>query len=210
MERLVRLALACLLFSKACPLRCYDCVSDNQTLCQGYKMCLSTVSRCGSAVFAKGGGTVQRVTHTKGCVEPEQCSSGSVSFGSERVLYHTECCDSDLCNDGMLNVPTDMSQNGKKCFSCEKNNCTHIIDCWRNENICFTATVWINLTKRENYRGCVSENLCPVDEDTVQLSSLLGARVKCCHGELCNSARRTERHAPPTLLALLASIALLR
>lgn len=54
-------------------------------------------------LFFPGGGTVQRVTHTRGCVEPEQCSSGSVTFGSERVVYHTECCDSDLCNDGMLN-----------------------------------------------------------------------------------------------------------
>uniref|UniRef100_A0A3B3SFP9 UPAR/Ly6 domain-containing protein n=1 Tax=Paramormyrops kingsleyae TaxID=1676925 RepID=A0A3B3SFP9_9TELE len=87
---------------------------------------------------------------------------------------------------------------------------------WRHTGSCVKPIqalmqfIWINLTKRENYRGCVSENLCPVDEDTVQLSSLLGARVKCCHGELCNSARRTGQLRPPTLLALLASITLLR
>ncbi|XP_072556461.1 phospholipase A2 inhibitor and Ly6/PLAUR domain-containing protein-like [Paramormyrops kingsleyae] len=210
MKCLVQLILACVLFSEAYTLRCYECTGEES--CNGTeKSCPSSDYRCGRAnYFENKGGTLHRLMHSKACMEPSQCSSGSVSFGTGGFAYHPECCDSDLCNGEDHNVSISThSLNGLKCFACLDDVCTNSVDCLENEHFCMSATA--NIFKLSHHiKGCVSESLCPSRDVTIHMGPLLGINMKCCKGELCNSSWRTEQRLPPALLAFLTSIALLR
>ncbi|XP_048873198.1 phospholipase A2 inhibitor and Ly6/PLAUR domain-containing protein-like isoform X2 [Brienomyrus brachyistius] len=199
MKCLVQLILACVLFS------------EGDESCNGTeKSCPSSDYRCGRAnYFENKGGTLQILAHSKACMEPSQCSSGSVSSGMGGFVYHAECCDSDLCNGEDHNVSISARPlNGLKCFTCLENMCTNSVDCLENEIFCMSATANF-FRSSHNIKGCVSESLCPSRDVKIHLGPLLGMSMKCCKGELCNSGRRMEQRLPPALLAFLSCFTLL-
>ncbi|KAG5274755.1 hypothetical protein AALO_G00139770 [Alosa alosa] len=62
-----------------------------------------------------------------------------MNFGIARSS--TECCKTDLCNSQKTpELNTNMTPNGKKCFTCEGDDCTKQLSCVGNEDRCIKAT----------------------------------------------------------------------
>ncbi|XP_041946039.1 urokinase plasminogen activator surface receptor-like [Alosa sapidissima] len=121
-----------------------------------------------------------------------------MNFGIARSS--TECCKTDLCNSQKTpELNTNMTPNGKKCFTCEGDDCTKQLSCVGNEDRCIKATATVS-EQTLTVKGCASRNVCAGD-----LSAQLGfvaVGLNCCKGNLCNSAKSVGQ----SVLLLLGSL----
>ncbi|XP_054892895.1 lymphocyte antigen 6S-like, partial [Poeciliopsis prolifica] len=140
--------------------------------------------------------------------ESEMCHDFSVNNGDYRVAQKTSCCSGDLCNAQINNTKPVFKSNGRRCFSCDGENCMKTVSCAGDENYCVKATGNLQGVSLMS-KGCASELIC-----SDQFSSLLkqstseipgyftGPKISCCEGDYCNSASS----ASPILMLLLVPL----
>uniref|UniRef100_A0A096M2V8 UPAR/Ly6 domain-containing protein n=1 Tax=Poecilia formosa TaxID=48698 RepID=A0A096M2V8_POEFO len=170
-----------------CESRTYESCSEKTTECS------SQNDRCSAAISVMfEDGTKVYEVNFKGCAMHEVCVDYSFSYGAYRFVEKITCCNGDLCNTEVPDYK--LTPNGKKCFTCEKENCMKTLNCEGNENYCFTATKCV---ENQTLKGCASKLIC-----SYQLNPFPGANFSCCQGDYCNSASS----ASPALLLLLVPL----
>ncbi|XP_050948461.1 uncharacterized protein LOC127152087 isoform X1 [Labeo rohita] len=133
---------------------------------------------------AKCPGTgAQQETVSKGCASSPDCKSWSVGTGCWIREYINKCCDTDHCNAD----PGSLSQNlnGKRCYTCDEEDCSKTVSCWGNENYCFTAYE-PSSHQLVDTKGCASKSAC--DQEPGEILGFNG-NIICCEGNLCNVAQ---------------------
>uniref|UniRef100_A0A3B5MB32 UPAR/Ly6 domain-containing protein n=1 Tax=Xiphophorus couchianus TaxID=32473 RepID=A0A3B5MB32_9TELE len=126
--------------------------------------------------------------NSKGCIISELCISYSVNFGAERIVQNTKCCSEDLCNNNYLCIlEYNSTTNGKKCFSCDGENCMKTLNCAGDENYCIKVTAGVSLT----LKGCASESVCS-DRAASLVNQITGSNISCCQSDYCNGASSTS------------------
>uniref|UniRef100_A0A8C7X0X6 UPAR/Ly6 domain-containing protein n=1 Tax=Oryzias sinensis TaxID=183150 RepID=A0A8C7X0X6_9TELE len=168
-------------------IRCHECIPDNMGKCtETQRECLSQSHQCGaSRVIAYAGGSKILDQNRKSCALPEECGEASVNFGLSKIWINTQCCNSNLCNTQSVPDSSKTTPNGRQCFTCDGFTCDKTLGCEGNEDHCVTTTVsegGITTT----VKGCASELMCSASKSFP--SQLLGTKVSCCKGNLCNSA----------------------
>lgn len=172
-----------MLFPHAYTLNCYVCPSSSSTCPQ--KQCPAEKSQCAAVRLTFYQGISKVDSLSKFCLPPQECIKGSMNLGVDRIVYTTECCNTNLCNKNNAEEPTKAKANGKKCHSCDGNgDCKSIMFCEGSEELCVKATV-TSEGKNKTVKGCATRNMCSSDSkvSVQELSS-----VSCCEGNLCNSA----------------------
>uniref|UniRef100_A0A8C7X225 UPAR/Ly6 domain-containing protein n=1 Tax=Oryzias sinensis TaxID=183150 RepID=A0A8C7X225_9TELE len=148
---------------------CHECIPDNMGKC----------TETQREFIAYAGGSKILDQNRKSCALPEECGEASVNFGLSKIWINTQCCNSNLCNTHKT------TPNGRQCFTCDGFTCDKTLGCEGNEDHCVTTTVsegGITTT----VKGCASELMCSASKSFP--SQLLGTKVSCCKGNLCNSA----------------------
>ncbi|XP_053339378.1 urokinase plasminogen activator surface receptor-like [Clarias gariepinus] len=123
------------------------------------------------------------------CFE-EACYNISFNAGVVKIASNRICCDFDLCNNEPF-PDVDMRPNGKQCHFCAGENCLGIVYCEGIENLCFTYIDATDGTEL-NVKGCASESACIVPTKGLDFTGMNTDRnisIKCCEGNLCNSAK---------------------
>ncbi|XP_047215886.1 urokinase plasminogen activator surface receptor-like isoform X2 [Girardinichthys multiradiatus] len=181
-------------------LKCYECSEELSGTCtEKTTECPSQSYQCvvgRSLVF--GGGRQISDVKTKGCTVPEQCLEYSINFGVSKTVQKNTCCSTELCNNQSPDYKS--IPNGKKCFSCDKQNCTSTLNCEGDENYCIKAIVNSG-GQTVTLKGCASKLMCS-DQVTSLMKHFSGAQFSCCQGNYCNSAST----ASPILLHLLVPL----
>ncbi|XP_062372644.1 urokinase plasminogen activator surface receptor-like isoform X2 [Sardina pilchardus] len=155
---------------------------------------------CASVTEAFFEGDTEIVSNVRCCVQPDHCIAGSINLGVSKRTINTECCGKELCNT--KNTPEfnkDDTPNGKKCFTCEGNDCTKTMDCVGNEDHCIKSTTEMN-GQIAILKGCASRSICQGN-----VSGLMGYLSECCEGNLCNRPKRGGTQRVLILLACLLS-----
>uniref|UniRef100_A0A3B3XDI9 UPAR/Ly6 domain-containing protein n=1 Tax=Poecilia mexicana TaxID=48701 RepID=A0A3B3XDI9_9TELE len=136
-------------------------------------------------------GRVVSVWNVKHCMKAPWCVETSIHYGNYREVRNATCCKEDLCN---TRIPDYMSgANGKKCYTCEGENCRKTLNCEGDEDFCFTFSGKNNMTM-----GCISKQMCPGPPPS-QGDVTYEKMMKCCQGDYCNSVSRVS----PALLLLM-------
>ncbi|XP_054892857.1 phospholipase A2 inhibitor gamma subunit B-like [Poeciliopsis prolifica] len=221
---LFTLVLGVLFLPEADNLKC-KCESNTYGSCsQETTECSSQFDRClaGIQVTTKGG--MDSELKYKNCFKSEMCLNSSINYGAYRFAQKTRCCSGDLCN-AQIDYPTpDYKSNGRKCFSCEGENCMKTLNCAGDENYCIKATDGVITLK-----GCASEMICSdtsasrtnqfasrtnqfasrvnqfaswVNQSASRMNQFTGPKISCCKGNYCNSASSTS----PILMLLLVPL----
>ncbi|XP_056619229.1 urokinase plasminogen activator surface receptor-like [Triplophysa dalaica] len=146
--------------------------------------------QCGSMTTTVYGGGFKQSHVTKTCADPYSCITGSMNFGLSKVTINSQCCSTDLCNSNNAPELPRRSPNGKACFTCDvMGDCSKILPCEGDENQCFTLKVELN-GRSETQKGCSSQLFCGSYAARANVSRLSGGNdLKCCGGNLCNSAQ---------------------
>ncbi|XP_050948465.1 four and a half LIM domains protein 1-like isoform X2 [Labeo rohita] len=182
----VTIALFFILVTGGFCLDCYDCQDQPEGPCENQITCDDEHSMCASRGISKYESSesfCEEVTTATGCAMPNECDSFSI-----------QCCDTDLCNqqdDSGISQYSDSTygydyvdySNGKICYTCEKENCSQIQSCVRDEDYCFTAKG--NHYQSHTLKGCASKRRCEDPSDSFGP----GYSITCCWGDLCNSAQ---------------------
>ncbi|XP_043996470.1 ly6/PLAUR domain-containing protein 8-like [Gambusia affinis] len=203
---LFTLVLGVLFLPEADSLKC-TCEESLGFCSNGTIECSSQNYSCSAATVIFHGkylsGNTVTEQNSKGCIKSELCLDYSVSNGVYRVLQKTSCCSGDLCNANITYPKPDYksTSNGKKCFSCDGENCTKTLNCVGDESHCFTVTrnaqgVTVMM------KGCASDKVCSDKSTSVSSGQLPGSKVSCCQGDYCNSASTPS----PALLLLLVPL----
>uniref|UniRef100_A0A3P9NFM1 UPAR/Ly6 domain-containing protein n=1 Tax=Poecilia reticulata TaxID=8081 RepID=A0A3P9NFM1_POERE len=199
---LFTLVLGLLFLQEADNLKCRECSSAPFGICtQTTTECPSLSDRCVTATKVAYTGGMFNERNVKSCIVAELCLNFSVNNGTHRLLYKSSCCSEDLCN-AQTDYPepdNKFTPNGKKCFSCQGENCMKTLYCVGDENYCFKETGNVDGVSLTD-KGCVSEALC--SDQFSSLTQLTGAKFSCCQGDYCNSASS----ASPALLLLLVPL----
>ncbi|KAG1942996.1 hypothetical protein F2P79_015321 [Pimephales promelas] len=171
MDLQISVFLLLILFTAGHTLSCYKCMSTNGTCAkQTEELCTNGASSCSSLTTVSRDGNQTY----KGCTT--DCQHGSQNIGISKMA--TFCCNTDLCN--VKDAPDDFNiPNGKKCFSCDGQNCTNILKCTGSEDRCF------------KYEG---ENL---EKEEV---------LRCCEGNLCNGGANNTSFTQNTFLFFCCSL----
>ncbi|XP_029105375.1 urokinase plasminogen activator surface receptor-like [Scleropages formosus] len=208
MKLLLQVILTCAAFSKGYPLNCYECIPGSNGKCtETTKTCPSDQTKCGSMTTTVYiGNSVLTEASAKSCAKPQECTSGSINFGVTRTAVNTECCNTGLCNSQNIPAWSKNAPNGKRCFTCNGNDCTSILNCVGDENSCLKTTVSAQ-GGVVTMKGCVSSNICAAAGDlSAQLGLGVGVSMNCCEGNLCNDARRTMQSILLLLVPLVSTV----
>uniref|UniRef100_A0A3B5QLV9 UPAR/Ly6 domain-containing protein n=1 Tax=Xiphophorus maculatus TaxID=8083 RepID=A0A3B5QLV9_XIPMA len=167
----------------------------------------SSSSPCCLVVCLCNSGANVTEHNSKGCIPSELCLNYSVNYGAYRIVQNSKCCSEDLCNAQINYTKLDSTINGKKCYSCDEENCMKTINCAGDENYCAKLTEGISFMMK----GCASESVCSDNFSSVLNQFTLrppGAKVSCCQGNYCNGASSTisTSSTSPTLLLLLVPL----
>uniref|UniRef100_A0A3B1JMD6 UPAR/Ly6 domain-containing protein n=1 Tax=Astyanax mexicanus TaxID=7994 RepID=A0A3B1JMD6_ASTMX len=122
-----------------------------------------------------GGSDVQ----IKKCATSPECVSGNMNLGAVKMSLNTKCCSTDFCISARY---CQSSPNGRKCYTCDNNDCTGIVDCEGDEDHC----VNINKVRKRELRSVCTEGQASMS------SAGVSGSVNCCQGNLCNGAERVN------------------
>ncbi|XP_023188142.1 phospholipase A2 inhibitor and Ly6/PLAUR domain-containing protein-like [Xiphophorus maculatus] len=208
---LFTLVLVVLFLPEADNLKC-RCESGRYVNCYAETTeCPSKNYSCSVAthVTSQGGANVTE-HNSKGCIPSELCLNYSVNYGAYRIVQNSKCCSEDLCNAQINYTKLDSTINGKKCYSCDEENCMKTINCAGDENYCAKLTGHAEGISFM-MKGCASESVCSDNFSSVLNQFTLrppGAKVSCCQGNYCNGASSTisTSSTSPTLLLLLVPL----
>ncbi|KAL6483732.1 hypothetical protein MHYP_G00086040 [Metynnis hypsauchen] len=142
--------------------------------------------------------------HSKTCATAGQCVTGSLNLGHMKMTFNAKCCSTDLCNSQKVPVLPQGSPNGKICYACSEDGCSETVRCEGDQDRCISATVNSGGVKM-TMRGCVSRSLCAGDTSNIEEAGITGD-VRCCEGNLCNSAAGVKLSLLILLVSLLSSI----
>uniref|UniRef100_A0A3B1KAW7 Snake toxin/toxin-like domain-containing protein n=1 Tax=Astyanax mexicanus TaxID=7994 RepID=A0A3B1KAW7_ASTMX len=208
----VTLMLICLLFPEVQGLKCYECIpelsepctqtvvdcpdqcassttssyngkTDSSTKLIKCFMCLYFTKSC--AVFT-GEEEDEEDEQMKKCATSPECVSGSMNLGAMKISVNTKCCSTDLCNSQSVPALPRGSPNGRKCYTCDNNDCTGIVDCEGDEDHCVNikssaGNVMVTLK-------AVSAKVCVMEVRGACSTAGVSESVNCCQGNLCNGA----------------------
>ncbi|XP_034030981.1 phospholipase A2 inhibitor and Ly6/PLAUR domain-containing protein-like [Thalassophryne amazonica] len=158
--------------------------SCTSTQCSAYELCGAT------RITAYLGGTQITDLTRRSCALAENCASGSINNGVTKTVANTVCCSTDNCNNQNVPEPPSSTPNGKKCFTCDGRSCTTIMNCEGTEDHCISTTALVDKQKVP-LKGCASKLFCS-DIVNSQLAAVIGDKINCCQGNLCNGASRTS------------------
>ncbi|XP_047453826.1 urokinase plasminogen activator surface receptor-like [Mugil cephalus] len=189
---LFTLVLGIVLLPEASTLRCYECKPGLDGTCsEATTQCPSPANQCAAVrVTSYSGGSAPANVNAKSCAVSEECVEHSINFGDSRTVVTSKCCNTDLCNTQPAPEPSTLNPNGKKCVTCDGENCNTILNCQGNEDYCISATVNAG-GEKITMKGCVSRTLCLNTKSTL-VPALLQAEISCCQGNNCNSASSTS------------------
>ncbi|XP_014870684.1 urokinase plasminogen activator surface receptor-like [Poecilia latipinna] len=225
---LFALVLGVLFLPEVNNLQCYECLSNPNKNCnESTVSCHPYETVCVSSTQVEiKDGRVFSVWNLKHCMSSPWCVETSIHYGNYREVRNVTCCKENLCN---TRIPDYMSTaNGKKCYTCEGENCRKTLNCEGDENYCFTFSgkspivlhasylssedqiqtcysygnfIFIfsmNVGKDNVTLGCTSKQMCP-DPPPSKGDSTYEKMMKCCQGDYCNSVSRVS----PALLLLM-------
>ncbi|XP_029959441.1 urokinase plasminogen activator surface receptor-like [Salarias fasciatus] len=185
---LFSLILWVVLLPEASALKCRKCSADGSC---GTQECIAGLQQCTAVRFtASTGDNKLADMSVSGCGSPKQCLQGSVNYGLYRTALTTKCCSTDLCNDQPEPEPSRSDPNGKKCFTCDGQQCNGTMNCLGDEDHCISATAKLE-GKEITVKGCASQDMCS-DINFPGLADAIGRDMKCCQGDFCNSASSTS------------------
>ncbi|XP_036448318.1 phospholipase A2 inhibitor CNF-like [Colossoma macropomum] len=181
----VVLVLVSVFFTKGLALQCYQCIEESPQTCPR----MECPYDCNSvtATFSLGGVQVEHSVRT--CLLSVFCVTGGINAGFLRATINSKCCKTDLCNDKALPVLPNQAPNGKKC--CTNNDCSETVKCVGDEDHCINGSVpfvpFVPLFSKASLQGCASKSIC---DGLVSISQQFNitADIKCCEGNLCNTA----------------------
>ncbi|XP_036447481.1 phospholipase A2 inhibitor CNF-like [Colossoma macropomum] len=180
----VVLVLVSVFFTKGLALQCYQCTHGFPQTCTESEVCPHDCSNV-AATFSLGGVQVEHSVRT--CLPSVFCVTGGINTGFLRATINSKCCKTDLCNDKALPVLPKQAPNGKKC--CANNDCSETVKCEGDEDRCIKGSVpsGIPLFSKASLKGCASKSIC---DGLVPITQELNitADIKCCEGNLCNTA----------------------
>uniref|UniRef100_A0A3B3VKJ0 Snake toxin/toxin-like domain-containing protein n=1 Tax=Poecilia latipinna TaxID=48699 RepID=A0A3B3VKJ0_9TELE len=140
-------------------------------------------------------GRVFSVWNLKHCMSSPWCVETSIHYGNYREVRNVTCCKENLCN---TRIPDYMSTaNGKKCYTCEGENCRKTLNCEGDENYCFTFSGKSPIVLHASYLS--SEDQIQTYPPPSKGDSTYEKMMKCCQGDYCNSVSRVS----PALLLLM-------
>ncbi|XP_077384064.1 urokinase plasminogen activator surface receptor-like [Festucalex cinctus] len=184
-----------LLLPKVYTLRCYECLSESSIPCTGRsKDCPPLADRC-IAIRQKtyAGGSLFSDVNGKHCSFAEECAQGSVNFGVSRSVITSQCCTTNLCNDFPAPEEILAKPNGKKCYTCNGQQCDATLECLAEEYHCISMTVESG-GQTTSLKGCASEEVCAnlnqLGRYTGSSQFKVGTQMSCCEGNYCNSGSR--------------------
>ncbi|XP_062872185.1 urokinase plasminogen activator surface receptor-like [Trichomycterus rosablanca] len=120
------------------------------------------------------------------CLSSTYCVNGSASLGFSKGSVASKCCNISLCNKDIPAVSIETKHNGTKC--CTTRDCSEIVSCVGDEDLCFNATVSFGIFKIET-RGCTTKSVC--DElRPIGLLNNVNANVTCCKKDFCNGVEK--------------------
>ncbi|KAK2905498.1 hypothetical protein Q8A67_007297 [Cirrhinus molitorella] len=124
-------------------------------------------------------GTEQE-TESKKCAVSPDCKSWSIGTGCWIREHVNKCCDTDFCNGDSGSLS--QNPNGKRCYTCDEDDCSKTLSCWGNEDYCFTAYEFSS-HQTVATKGCASKSAC--DQEPGEILGFNG-NITCCEGNLCN------------------------
>uniref|UniRef100_UPI0037E7E1BC urokinase plasminogen activator surface receptor-like n=1 Tax=Semicossyphus pulcher TaxID=241346 RepID=UPI0037E7E1BC len=201
---LLTLICGIVLLEKAYTLKCYECVPGSAGDCTDKETQCPRGQRCGALRILTYAGDIKAAdVNMKSCLLANQCIEGSINFGLSKTVITSRCCNSELCNSQPAPAgPSKSSPNGKKCYSCNGQKCTTILNCEGNEDHCISSKVTIG-RETVTVKGCASKLIC---SNEAQIPGSVGAEISCCQGDLCNSASSTGAGFLLLVAPLLASV----
>ncbi|XP_016397543.1 urokinase plasminogen activator surface receptor-like [Sinocyclocheilus rhinocerous] len=157
---------------------CYECSGFVGCAIPYIETCPSGFSKCLSVTTATLIAGVSFKKRFKDCVA--DCANGSMSQSTTK--HSSVCCNTDQCNAQDAPDPS-IVPNGKTCYTCDEDSCSHILSCSGSEDHCFEATVKVTAELSGVIKGCLSKSFCNSSDLFPSMSE-----VFCCKGNLCNSA----------------------
>ncbi|KAG9269187.1 lymphocyte antigen 6B-like isoform X2 [Astyanax mexicanus] len=180
----VTLMLICLLFPEVQGLKCYQCIPVPPGTCTQTQV--DCPDQCSSTTMVTYIAGLKQDVQMKKCATSPECVSGSMNLGAMKISINTKCCSTDLCNSQSVPALSTGSPNGRKCYTCDNNDCTGIVDCEGDEDHCVNikssaGNVQVTL------KGCASRSVCTEGQASMSSAGVSGS-VNCCQGNLCNGA----------------------
>ncbi|XP_043936509.1 urokinase plasminogen activator surface receptor-like [Protopterus annectens] len=180
----------------AASLECYEC-SGNSTTCPEVRrtcgpaedVCITVSQR---SIYT---GRAKVELLTKSCSSSVSCI-GNMSFTAASLSYSaiTNCCKTNLCNDGKFFLPDSTAPNGLTCTSCYggtlgdcDGNDKPTINCTGPDNQCINIDIKWESIGLFTAKGCGSLPFC---NDIIGIQQITGL-VGCCNTNNCNNATTT-------------------
>ncbi|XP_069496920.1 phospholipase A2 inhibitor and Ly6/PLAUR domain-containing protein-like [Ambystoma mexicanum] len=174
---------------------CEHCTNMNAESCSGvFAACPDNVTHCVKGLEKSNNGPYVIQLAFKGCLDPSKqpaCGKEVVFRGTDMSLWiKRECCDSDSCNSGDIQVPPILqTPNGFKCPDCSTDQsasgCTAVgnITCVGNENQCadFTGNAERpgDIVKAYSLRMCATKDACDVGILSMEKIKAFQFDLKC-------------------------------
>ncbi|XP_060792810.1 uncharacterized protein LOC132896113 [Neoarius graeffei] len=208
MKTQITLLLICMISSGALSLQChpiiYNDTLDDYIYTECNDMCARTTTSVDIyLVSGVSGLTLRAVDDLMSCGSPEICVNASMNIGLVKIANNTKCCSNYRCNNETLPVMPEQSINGRRCYTCNENDCSNKLHCEGAEDRCITATV-VQGSKTMTLKGCTTENIC--DTTLLRAHGLVITDVECCKGNLCNGAENFTLRFFLMFIPLLSSI----
>ncbi|KAL7859149.1 hypothetical protein SRHO_G00142960 [Serrasalmus rhombeus] len=180
----VVLLLISLFFTKALALECYNCRGESAQTCNSYEYC---PHECNNFAASLSAGGVHMEQIMSSCLPPAFCVTGRINTGFLKATVNSRCCKTDRCNGQVLPVLPKQAPSGKKC--CANSDCSETVKCEGDEDHCIKGSVPLDVPflSKASLNGCASKSIC---DGLISLRQFFNvtADIKCCKGNLCNTA----------------------
>ncbi|XP_053339386.1 urokinase plasminogen activator surface receptor-like [Clarias gariepinus] len=183
-------------------LTCQQCQSLTNAPCQITQTTCSNQCLASTITVYTNGAKVDKNIQT--CGAPDLCVNGSLNTGTVNVSINTKCCSTDLCNTEKLPELPQQPSNGRMCYTCNNDKCSETVSCTGDEDRCISATVQLGGIS-VSVKGCVSASVCAASGSS-STPGISVTNLRCCEGNLCNSAESFTLSFLPMIVPLLSSI----